>query len=146
MPALLAPVCFALSVAQCQARQRGYLRGVVAPWKFSSKAKVAKTIFWQIDLTGLLLMVASYTLLLLPLTLVRQEGNQWTSAKILTPISVGAVTFAVFLLYEARYARHPILPWTLLRRRSIVFGFAIAVFHPMAGAIQSKCVALSCLD
>lgn len=140
MPALLAPVCFALSLAQRQARARGYMHGVVAPWKASSKSKVAKTIFWQTDAIGLGLMVSAYTLILLPLTLVKQAGNQWVSAKILTPIFVGVLVLAAFFVWEARYARHPILPMTLLRRRSIIFGFAIALFHPMAGAIQSKCV------
>ena len=140
---MLAPVVFALSLAQRQARARGYLHGVVAPWKASSKAKVAKTIFWQIDLIGLCLMVAAYTLILLPLTLVRQQGNEWVSASILTPIFVGLVVLAMFFFYEARYARHPILPMSLLRRRSIIFGFAIALFHPMAGSIQSKYVVRS---
>lgn len=56
MPVLLAPVIAILAWTQRQARKKGYLDGVVAPWKSGKPATVVSDIFWQVDLCVLLLI------------------------------------------------------------------------------------------
>src|SRR5918997_119736 len=47
------------------------------------------------------------------LGLVRQPGHGWADALVAGPIVVGVVVFALFLLWERRWARDPMLPLRL---------------------------------
>lgn len=60
VPLCLTPVILGLAYAQRQARKLGYLDGVVAPWRNGHAKKASREVFWQVDVPGLLLMVAAY--------------------------------------------------------------------------------------
>jgi EmrB/QacA subfamily drug resistance transporter len=56
------------------------------------------------------------------LGLVRQPGHEWTDALVAGPIVVGVVVFALFLLWERRRARDPMLPLGLFGRANFAWG------------------------
>ena len=139
VPICLAPAICALAWAQRRAGQAGHLEGVVAPWKGGNVKKISREIYWQTDILGIFLMALAYALILIPITLANNGTHSWDSAEIPTMIAVGAVMFGVFCFYEWKYARHPILPFRLFNNRTIIFGFLLALVHPMAGSIQGNC-------
>jgi EmrB/QacA subfamily drug resistance transporter len=56
------------------------------------------------------------------LGLVRQPAHGWTDALVAGPIVVGVVVFALFLLWERRRARDPMLPLGLFGRANFAWG------------------------
>lgn len=90
-----------------------------------------KEAFWQLDPIGLVLLVAGAGLVLTPVTLGSIEGA-WTTQYIVMVV-FGAVSSIAFVIFEIYFAKHPLLPFQLLKNRSIIAGFVIAIAHPMAG-------------
>jgi hypothetical protein len=58
--------------------------------------------------SGITLVMASSTAVVIALTWGGAE-YAWSSAPVLAPLIVGLVGLALFLLYEARYAKHPLV-------------------------------------
>lgn len=79
----------------------GYLDNIKAPWKDGKAKEVSVTIARQADLIGLFLMVAGFSLLLIPMTIARAAGNSWSDAKIPIMMVIGALTFAGFIFWSA---------------------------------------------
>jgi SIT family siderophore-iron:H+ symporter-like MFS transporter len=71
IPALISPVIGILAWNEHRARKAGALEHIVAPWKLGSAGKFARSLVVDMDLLGLLLLVASFTCILIPLTIVR---------------------------------------------------------------------------
>ena len=73
----------------------------------------------RVDLPGQLLFTTAATALAFGLI----EGNRlgWGSASILTAIAAGTVALGLFVFAERR-SRHPMLPFSLVRRRSVAIG------------------------
>ena len=138
VPICLAPAILALGWAQRKARKLGYLQDVVAPWKNGRVKDVSREVFWQTDLLGLLLMVAAYSLILIPMTIARTPGNSWSDPEIPALMVSGGVLIGIFVWWELRYARHPILPFRQLKQRTLICCFLIALVHPASGAIQGN--------
>ncbi|QDS73308.1 hypothetical protein FKW77_005985 [Venturia effusa] len=96
----------------------------------------------QLDLGGVLLLVAGSSMFLLPFSLSATTPKKWRTPWVIALIILGFVTLICLVYYEARVATHPILPPKYLRNTSIVlccllgaldaFGFASthAYFYP----------------
>jgi EmrB/QacA subfamily drug resistance transporter len=54
--------------------------------------------------------------------LIEQPRLGWSSPAVLVGLAGGAALFAAFLLYESRYASHPMLPLGLFKRRNFAVG------------------------
>ncbi|KAI5117064.1 hypothetical protein M0805_006786 [Coniferiporia weirii] len=82
---------------------------------FSEKLK-------RIDIFGNLLVMSSTVAVAIALT---WGGSvfPWSSARVLVPLVLGAVGLGAFLLYEARWARFPLVPFHLLNNRTSLSGF-----------------------
>jgi hypothetical protein len=73
----------------------------------------------QIDYGGSILTIISSVLVLLGLN----WGGvtfPWTSAAVLVPLCLGVAVFAVFLVWEAKYAKLPIIPTHIFRNKTVV--------------------------
>ena len=82
---------------------------------------------WQTsDVFGLLLMVASLCLTLIPLTIAASAPDQWASPKILGLISAGMVALFLFTMWELKMAKNPLVPRVLLQNRTF-WGGAFAL-------------------
>ncbi|WVR07865.1 hypothetical protein IAU60_004908 [Kwoniella sp. DSM 27419] len=95
----------------------------------------AKAIFWQLDLIGLFLFTVGFGLFFVTITLANSRTARWSDAHSIAQLVVGAVVIIAFVLWERFYAPHPLLPFGLLRHRTVVGAVLIALFHPMAGRI-----------
>lgn len=73
----------------------------------------------QIDYVGSLLTITSSILLLLGLNW-GGVTYPWASAAVLVPLLLGAAVFALFLVWESRYARLPIIPVHIFKNKTVV--------------------------
>lgn len=71
-------------------------------------------------------LVASLTLILVPFTLAGGVSKSWGTAKIIVMLVLGLLLAPVFVWWEAKKARHPILPFELLKNRTVVACLVIA--------------------
>lgn len=104
----------------------------------------AKYIFWNLDIIGLLLFLVGIGCLLIPFTLASsvttagQLHSKWKSGSILAPIVVGVFLLPVFLIWEGRFAKNPLIPVFLLKDRGIWSASIIAFLLNCISSIESN--------
>ncbi|KAI5449653.1 hypothetical protein NCC49_004203 [Naganishia albida] len=100
------------------------------PWK-----QRAVSLFWQLDLIGLLLFIGGAGMFLVTITLANNKTKSWADAQSIALLVVGLALIVAFILYERFYARHPLIPLQLLTNPTVIICFVIALLHPVAGRI-----------
>lgn len=116
-----------------------YLAHKNAPHKLKSEVKLYKQVpwhtylidvfFWRLDFLGLVLACVVFGCILVPFTLAGGFETQWQAAHIIVPEVIGwVVALPAFFIWEARYAKHPLVPWNLVKDRGIWSALAIAFF------------------
>merc|ERR1712093_767809 len=106
--------------------------GASAKLPFSKKAK---SIFWQLDAVGLLLLVAGAGMVLVTITIANGRGSKWSDAHCIALLVVGGLCCIGFVLWERYGARHPLIPFHLLTNRTVIVCLLLAVIHPVAGGV-----------
>jgi SIT family siderophore-iron:H+ symporter-like MFS transporter len=91
------------------------------PW-----GPVLVDLFWRLDVIGIILIIAVFALILVPLTTAGGFASSWTAAHVLAPLIVGIVTIPVFILWQLR-APHPLVPFYLMKDRAVWGALGIAV-------------------
>ncbi|KAI1431421.1 siderophore iron transporter mirC [Xylaria sp. CBS 124048] len=94
---------------------------------------VVAKIWKSLDIGGIVLLSASFALILIPLTLAKSTPGGWHSATIIALIVVGGVLLVIFPLWESskKLAPHPLIPLELLKSRTFCAGCAIGFFYFM---------------
>ncbi|KAK7420354.1 ferrioxamine B transporter [Neonectria punicea] len=100
------------------------------------KQQLLVDLFWKLDIIGILLLTASLSLTLIPLTLAGGEKKKWKTAGILTPLILGIIISPLFVAWERR-AAHPIMPLYLLRDRGIWAALGLSVFMTFSWYTQA---------
>ncbi|KAL6452035.1 SIT1 Siderophore iron transporter 1 [Candida maltosa Xu316] len=85
------------------------------------------TLFWEVDVIGMVLIMVSLACMLVPFTIAGGTKSQWQKASIIVPMVIGVVLFPCFILWEARFAKSPILPLPLMRDRGVWAPICIAM-------------------
>jgi SIT family siderophore-iron:H+ symporter-like MFS transporter len=94
-----------------------------------------KSFFWQLDFIGLLLFVIGFGLFFVTITTANSRTARWSDAHSIAQLVVGAVVIAAFVIWERFWAPHPLLPFALLKRKTVLGCCLVALFHPMCGRI-----------
>ncbi|KAK4046873.1 ferrioxamine B transporter [Microbotryomycetes sp. JL201] len=141
MWALIYPVCSlpllsALWIAQRRAKRHGKLDGIQTPFRQLGFKGLAVKLFWELDVIGLILLVAMFALILLPFTLAGGESRSWGRAHIIVMLVIGVLCVPAFVLWEAKYARFPAVPFKLLRTRTVLACMGIACMLNCAWYLQ----------
>lgn len=127
-PACTLPLLLCLIYADHKASKQGLFEGIPSAYKSLMNRHQMVQLFWQTDLLGLLFLAATLALILLPFTLAGGEQSTWQEARTLAPLVVGVVVaLPSFVLWELYVARHPLVPFALLRERTILAGMVMAV-------------------
>lgn len=106
---------------------------------FSARAKrELKRTFWQLDLIGLVLFIIGFGLFFVTITTANSRTARWSDAHSIAQLVLGAVVIAAFVVWERSYAPHPLLPFALLRRKTVVGCTLIALLSPMGGRITAN--------
>lgn len=83
----------------------------------------------KLDFIGLILSCLTFGLILVPFTLAGGVKTQWRTAHIIVPEVIGwAVALPLYMVWECRFAKYPLTPWSLIRDRGILSALIIAFF------------------
>lgn len=80
------------------------------------------TLWSRLDVIGHILLTASLTLVLLPMTLSTSPFQSWTSPAKLSMIIIGGCCFIAFTIYELYVSSHPIVSFNLAKDRTVAAG------------------------
>lgn len=139
--------CIPLLGAMCHMWFLAYKNGDLAKIpktrssSFGEKLKnfFVHTVFWQLDLVGLIFIGLTLGLILVPLTLAGGVAEQWRTGKTIAPLVVGGVVaFPFFVFWEIKYARHPIIPLHLLKDRAVWAALVIGIFINFVWTMQGS--------
>lgn len=126
-PVLTIPLFVSLWTAGLRAKKQGLLAGVPSPAKSIFVVSLWKDIFWQLDLVGLILVAGAFIMILLPFTLYGGVGSSWASASAIAPVVVGVVVvLPLFVVWDMKFARHPAVPFRLLKDRQVLACLGVA--------------------
>lgn len=100
-------------------------------WNGQSVAGGLKHLWYELDIMGLLLLSAAFSLILIPLTLAATAKSHWHNASIIAMIVVGCVCLVFFPFWEStsKLAPRPFLSLRLLINRNVIAGCGIAFFY-----------------
>jgi len=131
------PLIISLSVVSRRARKRGLLDNYKSHFAQLGFKNFVVDLFWRIDVIGIILVIAVFALILVPLTLAGgfTQGHQWKKAHIIAPLVVGVCTVPAFVLWELR-APHPLVPFKLMKNRAVWGPLGIACFLNFAWYMQ----------
>lgn len=133
VPAALGPLIITLLWAERKAKRLGLLDVLYAHASPSESLKdrivrVTK----QLDVIGLCLIGASISLILIPITLARKTtgdiAEKWKEPGSIVMLVLGFVLIPLFVFYEWKYAKHPVVPKRFVTNRSFVIATTIGFF------------------
>ena len=126
-PIVSIPLFISLVSAEVRAKRAGLLVGIPSPFRSLGRGDLWIDFFWQIDVIGLILIAGAFITILLPFTLAGGAGTLWGTAKVIAPLVVGfVVLLPAFVVWELKFAKHPAVPFRLMKDRQILAGLAIA--------------------
>ncbi|KAF2679633.1 MFS general substrate transporter [Lentithecium fluviatile CBS 122367] len=135
--AIILPICFiplavSLRMNQKKAKRLGY--AFPSPFRGHTLFQVLKSLWFDLDFFGLLLLAAAISLILLPLTLAPNANHEWKNASMISMLVVGGLTLIVFPFWETskKFAPKAFFPPSLLKSRTVIAGTLIAFFYFMA--------------
>ena len=132
LPLAFTPLALALFINQRKAAKRGILPQ--SQFEGQTAWEVARTLWYELDLFGLALICAAFSLILIPLTLASSTG--WKNGRLLAMLVMGAICLIGFPFWERSKTLAPraFFPRDLFRKRTVVAGLGISFFY------FSKCV------
>jgi SIT family siderophore-iron:H+ symporter-like MFS transporter len=98
-----------LVMAQIKARRSGSLADYKSPFQ-AQGSRLFTSLFWQIDVIGILLIIVAAGFFLVPFTLARGNAQSWQQAHIIAPVIIGILTFPVLFIWERR-CKFPLIPF-----------------------------------
>jgi SIT family siderophore-iron:H+ symporter-like MFS transporter len=129
-PVVSIPLVVCMYHMQWRAKKSGdldHLKHEVSDRQRLGTLKFLGDTFWKLDPVGIVLIIAFLTLILVPFTIAGGITEKWKHASVIAPIVVGFVCIPLFILWE-RYATYPIVPFHLLKDRSVIGALLIGVF------------------
>jgi len=140
LPFTAIPIILALSLAHRRAKSFNKLTSLSSPYRASSLRSLCVSLFWQLDVIGLVLLCAMLALVLIPLTIAGGISSRWAHADVIVMLVIGFLLVPAFVGYEMLVARHPVVPFHLLNDRSIIGGLFVAMMLNFAWYMQGEYV------
>ncbi|AEO59133.1 hypothetical protein MYCTH_2307144 [Thermothelomyces thermophilus ATCC 42464] len=125
-PVCAMPLVVSLTLVSRRARKRGLMEKYSEAVKGEPWGSFLVDLFWRLDVIGVILLIAVFALILVPMTIAGGFQASWTAPHILGPLIVGVCTIPVFVLWQMR-APHPLVPFYLIKDRAVWGALGIAV-------------------
>ncbi len=140
MWALIYPVCalpliISLYIVSRRARRAGSLDAYKSPYQLLGLRRLIVQLFWQLDVIGLILLIAVFGLILAPFTLAGDAPNQWQSARIIAPVVIGIICVPIWIVWESK-TQYPIVPFHLIKDRAVWAALGMAAMLNFAWTMQ----------
>lgn len=125
MFAIIYPVCalpliLALFLAHRRAKKFADLEDYKTPYRMFGTKRLLVHLFWQLDVVGIVLLMAVLALILVPFTVAGGEAAtpaNWKAAHIVAPLVIGVVLAPFWVLWESK-CKHPMVPFRVRLIRS----------------------------
>nr|OQO17225.1 hypothetical protein B0A51_14412 [Rachicladosporium sp. CCFEE 5018] len=129
LPIAYLPLALALFINQRKAAAKGILPP--SPLQGRGYWQAIKHLWSELDVFGLVLICAGFSLLLIPLSLI--SDGDWNNHGLLAMLVIGALCLAVFPFWERSktFAPRAFFPESLFKKRTVLAGFAISFFYFM---------------
>jgi len=134
-PACALPLMITLFVVGRRARKQGVLDKYKSPYELLGARRLAIELFWQLDVIGVILLIAVFALILVPLTIAGGVSTQWRTAHVIAPLVIGLLCIPAFIFWQLK-AKHPLVPFSLLKDRAVWGALGIAVMLNFAWYLQ----------
>ncbi|KAK4131020.1 MFS general substrate transporter [Trichocladium antarcticum] len=140
MWAIIYPVCalpliISLTIVGRRARKQGIMESYSEAVKSQPWGPFLVDVFWRLDVPGIILMIAVFALILVPMTLAGGFSASWTAPRVLGPLIVGVCTIPLFVFWQLR-APHPLVPFYLIKDRGVWGALGIALLLNWAWYMQ----------
>ncbi|KAF1912070.1 siderochrome-iron transporter-like protein Sit1 [Ampelomyces quisqualis] len=129
------PLLLSLLWASFKAKKAGALENHSTPYQVHGAKSLSAALFWQLDVPGIILLIAVFGCILTPFTVAGGDQSQWHTAKVITPLVIGIICVPVFIIWE-RKAPHPMMPFHLLKDRAVWGALGIACTLNFAWTMQ----------
>ncbi|ROT43000.1 MFS general substrate transporter [Sodiomyces alkalinus F11] len=136
-PACALPLIVALSIVARRARQRGLLDKHKTPFQALGWRKGWVDLFWRLDVIGIVLVIAMFALILVPMTIAGGFESQWSRPHVIAPLVVGICVIPVFFWWQTR-SPHALVPYWQMKDRGIWGALGIAFFLNFAWYMQGN--------
>ncbi|PYH30566.1 putative siderochrome-iron transporter Sit1 [Aspergillus neoniger CBS 115656] len=142
MFAIIYPICtlpllMVLYIVYHRAKKDGTVDHIAGAFRTLGVRRLAIELFWQLDVIGIILMIAFLAMILVPLTIAGGLDSQWKKARIIAPLVLGLCCIPAWVIWE-RSCKHPMVPLKLLKDRACWGALRIAVMLNTAWALQSE--------
>ena len=129
LPVAFLPLAASLAVNARKAARLGMLQP--SPFRGEGPGTVLKSLWFDIDAFGLILLCAAVCLILLPCTLAPEARHRWKNPSMIAMIIVGGLCLLVFPFWERskKLAPKAFFPRALFQRRTVLAGVSIAFFY-----------------
>ena len=129
LPVAFLPLAISLIINHRKAARRG--TAIRSPYEDQSAGTILKSLWYELDFFGLILLSAAVSLVLLPLTLANEAHNQWRNGSMIAMLVIGGICLILFPFWERskKLAPHAFFPRDLFRQRTVVAGVAWAFFY-----------------
>lgn len=134
-PVCAMPLLITLLLAGRRADRAGKLASFKTPFQALGWKQLIVELFWQLDIVGIILIIAVFSLILVPLTLAGGAKETWKTAHIIAPLVVGVLTIPVFIFWE-KTCKHPMVPFRLLKDRGVWSALMVAIMLNTAWYMQ----------
>lgn len=120
------PLIISLTLVGRRARRQGFMEKYSEAVKSVPWRPFLIDLFWRLDVIGIILMIAVFALILVPMTLAGGFTAKWTAPHVLGPLIVGVCTIPMFVFWQLR-APHPLVPFYLIKDRAVWGALGIAM-------------------
>ncbi|CCT66837.1 probable SIT1-Transporter of the bacterial siderophore ferrioxamine B [Fusarium fujikuroi IMI 58289] len=134
-PVCALPLIISLLVVGHRAKKAGHLVGYRSSFQQLGFNKLTVELFWLLDIIGVILLIAVFALLLVPLTIAGGFESKWSDPQVVAPLVIGFVCIPVFVVWELR-ALHPLVPFHHMKDRSVWAPMGIACMLNFAWTMQ----------
>lgn len=127
LPLAFLPLALSLFVNMRKAAKQGILPP--KPWQGLSIGQGVTSLWFELDIMGLLLLSAAISLILLPLTLAATAG--WANPSMIAMIVIGCVCLVALALWESnkKLAPTPFLSLRMLLNQNVIIGCVAGFFY-----------------
>lgn len=111
-----------------KARRAGALESYTSPFQKLGFARLSVELFHKLDVVGIILVIILFGFILTPITLAGGKSDEWGTGHIIAPLVIGFLAIPAFVFWELKGARHPLVPFYLLKDRGVWAALGIACF------------------
>ncbi len=129
LPVVFVPLALTLFLNNRKAKRLGLT--VPSPFRGQKSVEALTTLWNEVDIGGIILLSAAFSLILIPLTIASKAADGWKSPSIIAMLLLGFASLIAFPVWESnkKLAPRPLIPLHLLKSRTFCCGCGVGFFY-----------------